>query len=110
MALGQNWSKTWTFYEGDWHEGNIPIMGTRSHAALFCSSVFDGARTFEGVTPDLDLHCARVNASAKAMHLLPVVSAGDLGGSCARRHQAFRRRMPRFISGRPIGPNMAASR
>ncbi|MCF8475638.1 MAG: branched-chain amino acid aminotransferase [Pseudolabrys sp.] len=74
MALGQNWSKTWSFYEGDWHEGNIPIMGTRSHAALFCSSVFDGARTFEGVTPDLDLHCARVNASAKAMHLAPVVS------------------------------------
>lgn len=73
MALGQNWSKTWSFYEGDWHEGNIPIMGTRSHAALFCSSVFDGARTFEGVTPDLDLHCARVNVSAKAMHLEPVV-------------------------------------
>ena len=20
-----NWSKTWTFYEGDWHEGNIGI-------------------------------------------------------------------------------------
>lgn len=74
MALGQKWSKTWTFYEGDWHEGNIAIMGTRSHAALFCSSVFDGARTFEGVTPDLDLHCARVNASARAMDLLPVTS------------------------------------
>jgi branched-chain amino acid aminotransferase len=74
MALGQKWSKTWTYYEGDWHEGNIPIMGTRSHAALFCSSVFDGARTFEGVTPDLDLHCARVNASAKAMGLLPVTT------------------------------------
>ncbi len=80
MALGQNWSQTWTFYEGDWHEGNIPIMGTRSHAALFCSSVFDGARTFEGVTPDLDLHCARVNASAKAMHLLPLVTPEEWQG------------------------------
>ena len=74
MAPGQSWSKTWTFYQGDWHEGNIPIMGTRSHAALFSSSVFDGARFFEGVTPDLDLHCARVNVSAAAMHLKPVVS------------------------------------
>ena len=40
-----------------------------------CSSVFDGARAFEGVSPDLDLHCARVNASAKTMHLKPSVSA-----------------------------------
>jgi branched-chain amino acid aminotransferase len=35
--------------------------------------VFDGARAFEGVTPDLDLHCARVNASAKTLNLKPVV-------------------------------------
>ena len=75
MAPGQTWSKTWSFYEGDWHEGNIPIMGVRSHAAWLCSSVFDGARTFEGVSPDLDLHCARVNASATTMHLKPTVSA-----------------------------------
>ena len=74
MAPGQSWSKTWSFYEGDWHEGNIPIMGVRSHAAWLCSSVFDGAGTFEGVSPDLDLHCARVNASATTMHLQPVVS------------------------------------
>jgi len=35
--------------------------------------VFDGARAFEGVAPDLDLHCARVNESAKAMALKPLV-------------------------------------
>lgn len=68
-----SWSKTWTFFEGDWHEGNIPIMGVRTHAAWLGSSVFDGARAFEGVTPDLDLHCGRVNESAKAMMLDPVV-------------------------------------
>ncbi|HEU4661433.1 MAG TPA: branched-chain amino acid aminotransferase [Pseudolabrys sp.] len=73
MAAGQ-WSRTWTFYEGDWHEGNLPIMGVRTHAAWLCSVVFDGARTFEGVSPDLDRHCARVNASAKTMLLKPVVS------------------------------------
>jgi branched-chain amino acid aminotransferase len=74
MASGQSWSKTWTFYEGDWHEGNLPIMGVRDHATWLCSSVFDGARTFEGVSPDLNLHCERVNASAQTMHLNPVVS------------------------------------
>ena len=54
-------SKTWTFFDGDWHEGNVPIMGPRTHAAWLGSMVFDGARAFEGVTPDLDRHCARVN-------------------------------------------------
>jgi|SRR5215470_14302562 len=74
MADGQGWSRTLTFFEGDWHEGNVPIMGPRTHAAWLCSLVFDGARAFEGVTPDLDLHCARVNDSAKKLYLKPIVS------------------------------------
>jgi branched-chain amino acid aminotransferase len=49
-------------------------MGPRTHGAWLCTSVFDGARAFEGVTPDLDLHIARVNRSAKAMCLKPVVT------------------------------------
>jgi branched-chain amino acid aminotransferase len=67
------WSKTLTFFEDDWHDGNVPIMGARTHAAWLGSSVFDGARAFEGVTPDLEAHCARVNQSATAMCLKPVV-------------------------------------
>ena len=74
MAVGNGWSKTWTFFEGQWHEGNVPIMGPRTHAAWLCSVVFDGARAFEGVMPDLDLHCARVNDSAKKLFLKPMVS------------------------------------
>jgi branched-chain amino acid aminotransferase len=77
LSLGHDWSKTWTFFEGDWHEGNVPIMGPRTHAAWLCSVVFDGARYFEGVTPDLDLHCARVNDSARKLHLKPAVSAEE---------------------------------
>lgn len=67
------WSNTWTFFEGAWHEGNIGIMGPRSHASWLASTVFDGARAFEGVTPDLDRHLSRVNESAKVMSLEPVV-------------------------------------
>jgi branched-chain amino acid aminotransferase len=77
VTLGANWSKTWTFFEGEWHEGNIGIMGPRTHAAWLCSVVFDGARAFEGVTPDLELHCARVNDSAKKLFLNPTVSTEE---------------------------------
>jgi len=73
MADGQALSKTLTFFEDRWHEGNLPIMGVRTHAAWLCSMVFDGARAFEGVIPDLDLHCARVNDSAKKLYLKPLV-------------------------------------
>ena len=50
-------TKTWTYVDGDWHEGNVAILGPRSHAMWLGTSVFDGARWFEGVAPDLDLHC-----------------------------------------------------
>ena len=46
------WSQTVTFFADDWHEGNVPIMGPRTHAAWLCTSVFDGARAFEGTMPD----------------------------------------------------------
>lgn len=65
MSRSVTWSKTVTFFDDDWHEGNVPIMGVRTHAAWLCTSVFDGARAFEGTAPDLDLHFARVNESPK---------------------------------------------
>ncbi len=74
MVGWSGWSRTWTFFEGAWHEGNVPIIGVRSHAAWLASSVFDGARAFEGVTPDLDRHLARINRSAATMFLKPVVA------------------------------------
>src|SRR2546423_5484006 len=57
------WSQTWTYYEGDWHEGNIGIVGPRTHAMWLGSSVFDGARPVEGGTPEPHMHCARGNDS-----------------------------------------------
>jgi branched-chain amino acid aminotransferase len=66
-------SITWTFFEGRWHEGNVAIMGPRTQGSWLGSTVFDGARAYDGVAPDLDLHMARVNASARAFLLKPVV-------------------------------------
>lgn len=71
---------TWTYLDGDWHEGNVPLLGPRSHAFWLGSSVFDGARWFEGVAPDLDKHSARVNASALALGLQPSMSADEIAG------------------------------
>ncbi len=87
--MADGWSKTWTFLDGDWHEGNVPIMGPRTHAAWLGSSVFDGARAFEGVAPDLDLHCARVNDSASKMLLKPLVSPETWLGLIADGRKRF---------------------
>ncbi|ADZ71401.1 branched-chain amino acid aminotransferase [Polymorphum gilvum] len=72
------WSETWTYVDGTWHAGNPPLMGPRTHAAWLGSSVFDGARFFEGVMPDLDLHCRRVNDSAVALGLKPTMNVGAM--------------------------------
>jgi len=62
-------SETWTWLDGEWHDGNLLVAGPRTHAFWLGSSVFDGARAFEGVTPDLDRHCERLNRSARALGL-----------------------------------------
>ena len=76
------WSDTWTYTNDAWHEGNPPIVGAREHAFWLGSSVFDGARAFEGVMPDLDLHCQRVNNSAKALGLKVLKSAEEIETLC----------------------------
>ena len=74
MAKSDTPSRTWTFYAGDWHEGNVALFGPRTHSIWLGSSVFDGARAFEGVTPDIDRHCARVNDSARKLGLKALVT------------------------------------
>lgn len=68
----------WTWYKGEWHEGNPKVMGTMSHAPWLGSCVFDGARAFEGVAPDLDLHCQRIVRSAQSFGLKVVKTAPEI--------------------------------
>jgi branched-chain amino acid aminotransferase len=72
------WSDTWTWIDGEWHDGNPPIMGPRTHASWLGSSVFDGGRFFEGVMPDIDLHSRRVNDSAVALGMKPTMQVGEM--------------------------------
>ena len=75
MAFG---SKIRTWFNGSWHEGDIPVMNAADHGAWLGTTVFDGARWFEGMAPDLDAHCARVNRSAAALMLTPTVTNDDM--------------------------------
>jgi len=75
MATGTNIR---TYFEGQWHNGDTPIIRAADHGAWLGSGVFDGARLFEGMAPDLEPHCARVNRSASALMLTPTVSTPDM--------------------------------
>ncbi len=71
MATGTNIR---TYFEGRWHDGDVAIMRAADHGAWLGTTVFDGARHFEGVAPDLAAHCARVNRSAEALMITPTVA------------------------------------
>jgi len=60
-----------TYFNGTWHEGDIAVIRAADHAAWLGSTVFDGARWFDSMAPDLLAHCARVNRSAEALMLRP---------------------------------------
>ncbi len=66
------------YVDGRWQEGNVPLFGTMTHATWLSSVVFDGARAFDGLLPDLDLHCQRAIRSAEAMGLSPKIGAKEI--------------------------------
>ena len=67
-----------TYFDGAWVEGSPFVARADSHALWMASTVFDGARAFDGVAPDLDRHCARVIESAMAMGLRPTQTAAEI--------------------------------
>lgn len=75
MATGSN-IRTW--FEGAWHDGDAMILRAADHGAWLGTTVFDGARQAHGLTPDLDLHCARVNRSAEALMITPTVTTDEM--------------------------------
>ena len=75
MATGTNIR---TYFEGAWHAGDVMIMRAADHGSWLGTTVFDGCRRFDGVTPDLEAHCARVNRSAEALMITPTVPTEDM--------------------------------
>jgi len=75
MATGSN-IRTW--FDGRWHDGDAMVMRAADHGAWLGTTVFDGARYFDGLAPDLAAHCARVNRSAEALMIRPTVPAEEM--------------------------------
>lgn len=75
MAFG---TKTRTWFDGQWHDGDVAVMRAGDHGAWLGTSVFDGARWVDGMAPDLDKHLARVNASAKALMINPTKTVEEM--------------------------------
>ncbi|MDO8651229.1 MAG: branched-chain amino acid aminotransferase [Undibacterium sp.] len=71
-----------TYFKGSWNEGNTPLFGAMDHAVWLGSSVFDGARSIAGKTPDLRLHLARVVQSAQRLGLLCPYNVDELEALC----------------------------
>lgn len=67
-----------TWKDGFWHEGNPPMFGPMTHSLWMASAVFDGARSFERLSPDLDRHCRRVLESARVFGMTPDISAEEI--------------------------------
>ena len=75
MAYGKNIR---TYFEGAWREGNAYVMRAADHGSWLGSTVFDGARYFEGIAPDLHAHCQRLINSAESMGITPLHAAEEL--------------------------------
>ncbi|AWG36025.1 MAG: branched-chain amino acid aminotransferase [Alcaligenes faecalis] len=63
-----------TWSNGQWSDTSAPLIGATDHAFWMATTVFDGARSIHGHTPDLDLHCERLNRSAITLGMEPVMT------------------------------------
>lgn len=80
--LSSSERRAWVHVDGGWRDDNPPLMYASTHAGWLGSVVFDGARAFSGVAPDLDRHCERVVRSAHSLGLKPMLTAGEIEELC----------------------------
>ncbi|MGR3503088.1 branched-chain amino acid aminotransferase [Pseudaestuariivita sp.] len=69
-----------TFFNGAWLDEDAAVMRAADHGSWLGTTVFDGARHFDGRTPDLEAHCARINRSAEALMITPTVTTEEMVG------------------------------
>lgn len=90
-------AERWTFLDGVWVEGNPPLMTASTHAAWLGSVVFDGARHFDGMSPDMDRHCQRVVDSARILGLDPIKSRDEMLQLVADGVKRFSPGLPLYV-------------
>jgi branched-chain amino acid aminotransferase len=74
--------RTISYIEGEWHEGDVPVMSPFDDGAWLGQTVFDGARSFNGCVPDLDRHCERSIKSARILGMEPTITATEIETLC----------------------------
>ena len=87
----------WTWYNGEWHDEPVKVMDAIGPGSWLASSVFDGARYFDGVAPDLDLHCQRVVDSAAQFGLKAIKSAEEIAALAWEGIERFARDRSLYI-------------
>jgi branched-chain amino acid aminotransferase len=70
------------WYDGRWYDEQPKILGPLDHAFWMASVVFDGARAFQRMAPDLDRHCERLIISAEALMLRSPLAAEEVAALC----------------------------
>lgn len=101
----------WYYHDGKWSDQNPKLLGPADHAFWLSSIIFDGARSFGGLAPDLDRHCRRSLVSAAKLGLAPKQTAEEVEALCREGIRRFPREAELYI--RPmffatdgwIGPN-----
>ncbi|MEO9575195.1 MAG: branched-chain amino acid aminotransferase [Tateyamaria sp.] len=78
-----------TYFNGAWHDEDVAIMRAADHGSWVGTTVFDGARYFNGRSPDLEAHCARVNRSAEALMITPTMETADVVAAVQEGLQAY---------------------
>ena len=94
MATGTNIK---TYFDGAWHDGDRSVIKAADHGAWLGTTVFDGARLFDGLSPDLEKHCARVNRSAQALMITPTISTQDMVAMVREGLASYARDQPVYI-------------
>ena len=78
-----------TYFNGEWVDGDTPIMSGMSSGGWIASTVFDGIRGISGTMPDGDLHCQRLIASSRSLGHTPPVTWQEVLELCWQGMQKF---------------------
>ena len=77
------------YVDGEWIEGNPKLTGPMNQAFWLGTTVFDGARAFDGCAPDVDQHCERLINSTRSLMMEPTMTAAEITELCLEGARKF---------------------
>ncbi len=77
MAIGSNIR---TYHEGTWYQGERAVITSADHGAWLGTTVFDGARLFDGLTPDFQVVIPEFGVVEGPFQVTSLEYSGQLNG------------------------------